>query len=622
MTCDIGHNGSLHDNMPADSAPTTPPPLSPFLRLPSQVRRRIYFRAGLAPVDWDRTPFVLDLHGDFGFDSSRLGFHGLLLSCRAIYVEASALLYSLNWFVVRMPAAAGPDAKYMPQHTGLAPLRALTDSSLASLRHLKIVLSEASCHPRKKALCKGQCCDYVGPPRDPCIPRLHPCGQHAPLGHDGPLQDSDVAQTVLVEWQSTAASLSARGVSLANLELSVVCDVQPHRPDIAQLAVAPLASLAPLRACHIRLSRQHSTQIQEIANDAVLRARGISAATTDGRTALRAPGASGLGSRLLALPRELRFRILEHTDLITPWREVTWNRCSAQYSASRTGCRDVDGMGRACPTWVHHGCQFSQCWITFPEPSMGCFCGVIHSASSSTCRCWVPPSGLFLVCKDLYHDAQVIFFSGNRFVVHDFNPMFAWQHPPVRAGGGYPNDRFAISVFLKDIVPAGCLSLLRFVEMVFPPYPHDSWPQEGDNALKDWIDCINRLKHNANLSALTLRLYMADTCDYMPQADRAELTRDDGQEVLKGYTRVLGPLSELGNLGLARFYAHFVWPWTWTEDVQSRVREGDSQWLLRKEATLKERAERLVMGARYGTLSAGGAEPQECLWRLTFYRDC
>ncbi|KAI3398789.1 hypothetical protein diail_8480 [Diaporthe ilicicola] len=603
-------------NMATDSAPTTPP----LLRLPPQLRRRIYFRAGLAPVDWDRTPLVLDLHGDFGFDSSRLGFHGLLLSCRAIYVEASALLYSLNRFVIRMPPA-GPYAMYMPQHTGLAPLRALTDTSLASLRHLKIVLSEASCHPRKKALRKGQCCDYVDLRRDPYIPRLHPCGQHAPLGHDGPLQDSDATQTALAEWQSTAAFLSARGVSLANLVLSVVCDVQPHQPEIAQLAVAPLASLAPLKGCHIRLCRQHSTQIQEIANDAVLKARGISAAT-ESRTALKAPGASGSGSRLLALPRELRFRILEYTDLITPWREVTWNRCSAQYSASRTGCRNVDGMGMTCPPWVHHGCQFSRCWVTFPEPSMGCFCGVAHSASSSTCRCWAPPSKLFLICKDLYYDAQVIFFSGNRFVVHDFNPVFAWEHPPIPTDGGYPNDRFAISVFLKDIVPNGCLSLLRFVEIVFPPYPHDSWPQDGDDALEDWIDCIHRLKYNANISALTLRLYMADTSDSRPQTDREELTKEDGQKVLKGYMRILGPISELGDLGLARFYAHFVWPWTWTEDVQSRVREGDSQWLLRKEAALKERAERCVMGGRYSALNAGDVEPRECLWRLTLYRDC
>lgn len=205
-------------------------------------------------------------------------------------------------------------------------------------------------------------------------------------------------------------------------------------------------------------------------------------------------------------------------------------------------------------------------------------------------------------------------------MVHDFDPISAWKHPPVPAGGGYPIGRFAISVFLRDIVPTACLSLLHFVEMVFPPYPHDSWPQDGDDALKDWIDCVQRFKYNANVSALTLRLYMADTYEFRPQKDRKELTREDGQEVLKGYTRILGPISELGGLGLARFYAHLAWPWTCTEEVQSRVRQGDSQWLLRKEAALKERAECWVMGGRYDTSSAGDAEPRECLWRLAFYK--
>lgn len=81
-------------------------PAPPLLRLPPNLRRRIYFWAGLAPLDSEGLPILLDLHGDF--DTSRLGFYGLLLSCRAIYAEASALLYSLNRFVIRTP----PNSQY------------------------------------------------------------------------------------------------------------------------------------------------------------------------------------------------------------------------------------------------------------------------------------------------------------------------------------------------------------------------------------------------------------------------------------------------------------------------------------------------------------------------------
>lgn len=70
--------------MDAPDVPATPSP--PLLRLPPHLRRRIYFWAGLAPLQQDGTPFIIDLHG--AFDTSRLRFCGLLLSCRAIYAEA------------------------------------------------------------------------------------------------------------------------------------------------------------------------------------------------------------------------------------------------------------------------------------------------------------------------------------------------------------------------------------------------------------------------------------------------------------------------------------------------------------------------------------------------------
>ncbi|KAI3391810.1 hypothetical protein diail_6772 [Diaporthe ilicicola] len=436
---------------------------SSFLRLPPQVRRRIYFWAGLAPIEWDGLPFVLDLHGDF--DKSRLGFHGLLLSCSTVYNEASALLYSLNTFVIRMPPRPSGQNAYLPQQTGLAPLRALTTSSLASLRHLKIVVSAASCHPRKHNIPHGSCCDYTDPRLD--IPP-YGCKRHEGIAHDGPLLATDpFTMTILAEWQSTVALLSSRGVDFSELELSFVCVVHLDEPQLAQLAAKALASLAPLKDCHVRLCRERSTKIQDIADHAVLRARGISQQRPAGSGP---PCMGGGGSRLLALPRELRFRILEYTDLITPWKEVTWDRFLSAYSLRQAGCYNVEARGLTCNPRVHNGCQFLECWLTYPKPSIGCFCRLAHSASSSTCRCWGSPLAIFLVCRTLYHDSQVVFFSGNRFVVHDFASRSPWQHPPLSSGGGYPNQRFSISIFLKEVVPTSCLGLLRFVEMVFPPY--------------------------------------------------------------------------------------------------------------------------------------------------------
>jgi hypothetical protein len=62
-------------------------------------------------------------------------FAGLLLSCRTLYTEVVALLYSANRFVIFF------------SHSGsLKPLRALSPTALASLTSLKIVLNESSCY--------------------------------------------------------------------------------------------------------------------------------------------------------------------------------------------------------------------------------------------------------------------------------------------------------------------------------------------------------------------------------------------------------------------------------------------------------------------------------------------
>lgn len=106
----------------------------PILRLITPLRRRIYLYADLLSSDDLGLPYVFDLHGKS--NPSRIGFNGLLLSCRTIYTEASALLYSANRFVIR----------YWDKRS-LEPLRNLTPTPLLRLTFFNIVLNQASCHP-------------------------------------------------------------------------------------------------------------------------------------------------------------------------------------------------------------------------------------------------------------------------------------------------------------------------------------------------------------------------------------------------------------------------------------------------------------------------------------------
>lgn len=52
---------------------------------------------------------------------------------------------------------------------------------------------------------------------------------------------------------------------------------------------------------------------------------------------------------LTLLPKELRLRILEYTDLIAPWKEVSWSRQHAAFVVSKAPCATLDFRGEICP---------------------------------------------------------------------------------------------------------------------------------------------------------------------------------------------------------------------------------------------------------------------------------
>ncbi|KAH6846955.1 hypothetical protein B0I37DRAFT_373964 [Chaetomium sp. MPI-CAGE-AT-0009] len=592
-----------------------------ILRLNPEFRHRIYLDVGLGQTpchEWTYPevyhlgrPSQLDeVDPRTEEDPGPEAFHGLLLSCRTIYLEASALLYSENWFIIH----------YQPRRS-LSSLRALTPHALASLTNLKIVLNQAACHaPNSGDWGDGACCERVwsykpgqdkSKEADPKL--LHGClNAH---DHDSALDGSSkLAEEVLAEWQTTAAYLAPH-LRPGKLELFLVCDVGHREVDLARRVLDGLHILPRLKDCHVRLCETRNSQLQHLVQDAVLQARGIISSvplTSSGR-----PGPLNPPS-LLNLPPEIRLRILEYTDLTTPDKEVMWHRklCGSGYYIHRPPCNAPYGFGFCVPD-CGGTCQFSHCWrVSWPQPSIGCFCRRRHSAYSSRCKCWAPPTPLFLVCATLYREAQLVFYSRNRFIIVDSpytNLWVPWEY------GDYPFKSFAATQFLRHVIPQHCLGYLRFLELTFSQFTHLGRPRDDHPALRDWDEGVEWLKGKLNLRVLTLRMVMAGN----PDPGRGyrgsyEMTPDQAKEIMATYNRILLPLQLLGTApggGLARFCAELPWPLKWSGWARDRVEDGKFlEWLASKDAEIKRRAEKFVMGDRYESVSLSGVEPQMSAW--------
>jgi hypothetical protein len=535
-------------------------------------------------------------------------FTGLLSSCRALHDEAAALLYSANRFVI-----------FYSDQGSLGPLSALTPTAIASLTSLKVVLNQASCHePVDSYLYPPSCCSGR---KDGLWAASYDCARYHDGLHRRPLDlavDADSTSAMLREWRDTAEYLSYHVVA-GRLKLSLVCDIDathdnPHALEAARLAVAPLASFL-LKDCHVRLSRTRHRPFQQLAEDAALQARGSAMSLSPGPTMAR-------------LPREVRFRILEYTDLIAPWGEVTWSRQHRGYQVCRPPCRFR--RERKCPSHIHNGCRLTRCGPDHDGAdarSPGCFCRRRHAAFSVSCNCWLPPTDLFLVCRVLCRDAQFVFFSRNRFVVHDFQATPPCELPPVQVEPWependygpeiyYPYERFAVSEFLRDIVPVHCLADLRFLEVVFPPYLAHGWPRDEHAPVQEWRDTTKWLRGKVTAPALIIRFVMAPMRNHI-EANRT-MTAHQGSEMVRGYMRVMHYLKcWLRDDGLAGFYVQAVWPWQWTQDMVRRT-QLDGSWAL--EDLARQIGERCESQVRDGNLSLAyrKPEPKRSVWQRQY----
>ena len=275
-------------------------PRSRLLSLPPAVRQLIFEH--LIPVEEVSFPIKsLARPHDFSIKECDRTCWSLLLTCRLLYNEVAPIVYSTNHFI----------DQYRKSH--LQRLQRLMPTALHSLKKLTILLNVSTCEEPGWSCCKKR----FGHIKSVCAQ------------HDELLGLTPQHQVAISEWYHTIDHIAPH-IQDSRLSLYFICDVVDM--DAAIAAVKPFLdqSLPTLAECNIRLSPDIDPQIQQLASKAAKQAMGHLQQDLV---------ATSKAFPFLTLPMELRYQILQHTDLIVPYRQVDWNPRDGYYlHYSVAGC--------------------------------------------------------------------------------------------------------------------------------------------------------------------------------------------------------------------------------------------------------------------------------------------
>ncbi|KAI0113119.1 hypothetical protein F4814DRAFT_420622 [Daldinia grandis] len=342
-----------------------------FLDLPASVRRRIYDYAGLLS---GRSIYIRSLkqpHENLdrenheykicesdpceGCDRLHVTFH-LLQTCKAVYAEVSAVVYSEN--VLLVPYNAVDD--------GLRILGNITPHACRKLTNLYVHLT----------LTDGYC-----------------SGSNILGG----IKTEPIRKSRIAAWQKTAKHILTYS-SPQKLRLHFICDVN-SQTSIVPDVLAPFHDFpGSLKDCALRLNRSKDNSSRDGLYSMARRAAII---VSDNPSTRR-----DQPFRFLDLPQDLQQSILKFTDLVTPTNEVCW-------SPQRRFYFEFPREESSAEYYGHH--IFQHCADYHFE--LGCFCQRDHCVYSSRCRCWCPPQALFLVSRAMCESSQAVFYTYNRIII-------------------------------------------------------------------------------------------------------------------------------------------------------------------------------------------------------------
>lgn len=473
-----------------------------FLSLPFPVRRRIYLEAGVPHR------YYCDLDFEFHVDSVAASTFSrksnlpstLLRVSRTVHEDVQTILYSENTFVSSIDRGL---------HTSmnLQPLRNLSPRAISLLTHLRLTANFITCDH------KGGCRHTHGKEQKP--PLVLDCCSRGNI-------------ELYREWQYTIRYL-AMHFTPARLRLDI--DLEGLRsPEAIRLCLEPFLQVPELVACPIKLPSRSSSEAVDLARVTIARVT-------------RSESAASAFPRFLELPLELQTYILEYTGLVTPFREVEcqphkYHGLDLKYRI-RSGLRDFgdEVHSEGCDQCMHHVCRWRP-----PDCADYYFCRR-YGVQNPQCRCWFPPTDLFLVSRGIKETAQKIFFSSNRFIVLPRRDTNYRQHICF--------ERLHMTSFLRRVKRLGALRCLRRVEFALPVFQKDHY-LFAPFAFSDWADTVEETRMLLDLPNLSITLYVAAIG--LAMQPRGVIDRQRLDFMTERYHWFLRPLSQLA--GLKDFFVY------------------------------------------------------------------
>jgi hypothetical protein len=449
---------------------------------------------------------------------------------------------------------------------------------------------------------------------------------------------SRCGKNAMKEWDQLVQRL-VESIRPGQLTLYLIVSVEDF--ETAQTVLKPLERLPTLKDCGLFLNKNHIPGLERLAQETVKRLTAPDYTLTQETKRSIGSARTKPSFRYLDLPIEIRWRILEYSDLVfdntLKWEpplsslgKVPHPYCSCIQYVDRyvinedehfphfphfPDCtrsiidatelqRYTNGVGVTverevrdcrCDSVPHSCCKL---------PDTG-FCECIfncgHSAYSSN-SIVQPRNGahsLFMVSKQVNQDAVSVFFRRNQFAV--VPPAILQSIRGGSSAHNYPRlvvlpmRRLELSLFLSSLA-TNALQHIRYLEWVLPSF--ENYTTAPRSAYLDYLDTIELMARAMNLPQLTLVVDLRVVTQNQEWMNHNFWCPPRKVSNGKVYDRILQPFCRLK--GLKDFFVHLRRVWKVLPEDQ-RYRH-DLNWGYDND---EMRYEKAVMGEEYNSGARG-----------------